>query len=185
MSTTRELTKNYSGIFGNQVVLKNRRGKSVMTIPPVKPITPLSEGQIAVRERFKLAAKYARESMQNPDLLEMYTAKSRKGLTPYRLAVNDNLKKPYIHKVDTSCYSGNPGEKVNVTAGDDFKLASVKVRISNPDGTTIEEGDCVMTLPTGNYEYTTTTRVSGLAGITIQALVKDIPGNETTMSVTL
>ena len=95
MSTTRELTKNYSGIFGNQVILKNRRGKSVITIPTIKPATPPSEKQIAVHERLKLANKYARESMQDPVRLAMYTAKARKGLSPYRLAANDYLKKPY------------------------------------------------------------------------------------------
>ena len=38
---TNDLLKNYSGIFGNLVVIKNRRGNTIMTIPkarrPQKP----------------------------------------------------------------------------------------------------------------------------------------------------
>ena len=40
MSTTNELTKTYSGVFGNQVILKSRKGKSTITIPPVQIVGP-------------------------------------------------------------------------------------------------------------------------------------------------
>jgi hypothetical protein len=185
MSTNQKLTKSYSGIFGHQVVLKNRRGKSVMTIPPVRPKVEPTEKQVAVRERLKLAVLYAQNVLKDPALLALYAAKSVKGLTPYKLAVNDYLRLPYIHKVDASGYHGNTGDKITVTAGDDFRLDSVTVKISHPDGSLIEEGACVFNMPSGSYDYTTTVQVSALAGVIIIARAKDTPGNVTEHSVTL
>ena len=66
MTKSSDLAKNYSGVFGNQVTLKSRKGKSVITMPSVRPKLVPSEKQIAVRERFKLAANYARNAMKDP-----------------------------------------------------------------------------------------------------------------------
>jgi len=186
MSTNQQSIKNYSGIFGNQVVLKNRKGKSVMTLPHVKPKVPPTEKQVAVRERLKLAAVYAHNAMKDPALSAMYAAKSgSKGFAPYRLAVFDYLRPPYIHQVDASGYHGNTGEKITVTAGDDFQLSSVTVKISHPDGSLIEEGACVLNMPASNYEYTATVQVAALTGVVILARAIDTPGNLTELSVTL
>ncbi|MCX6266823.1 MAG: hypothetical protein NTW16_05625 [Bacteroidetes bacterium] len=183
MSTENDLTKTYSGIFGNQVVLKNRRSKSVMTIPPVKPVKEPSEKQLATRRRLSLAAQYAKDALQDPALREMYAAKSHK--SPYRVAVNDFLRPPYVHLIDASGYHGNPGETISVTAGDDFKLTAVTVKITGSDGVVIESGPCVMVMPTGNYDYVATSPVSNLAGVTITASARDIPGHVTQRSITL
>ncbi|MFZ4564467.1 MAG: hypothetical protein ACOYNU_13890 [Bacteroidales bacterium] len=185
MSTENDLTKTYSGIFGNQVVLKNRRGKSVMTIPPVKPVKEPSEKQKAARRRLSMAAKYANDALLDPALREMYAAKSHKGLPLFRVAVNDFLRRPYVHLIDASGYHGNPGEPISVTAGDDFKLTAVAVKITGSDGVVIESGPCVLVMPTGNYDYVATTAVSNPAGVTITASVRDIPGNLTERSITL
>ena len=185
MSKTTDLTKSYSGIFGHQVELKNRRGKSVMTIPPVKPKVPPTEKQIAVRERLKLAAAYACNVISDPVLLAPYAAKSRKGLSPYRLAMMDFLRLPYILKIDASGYQGEVGNKIIVTAGDDFKITSVTLKITKPDGTSIEKGACIFSMPTGNYEYTATTQVPVPAGVILLAKVTDTPGNVTELSLTL
>src|ERR1035437_10227172 len=151
MSINRKLAKTYSGIFGHQVVLKNRGGKIVMTIVPVRPKLDPTEKQVAVRERLKLAALYGSKVINDPVLSAEYSAKARKGMTIYRQAMNNFLRLPFIHKVDTSGYHGNPGDKINVTAGDDFKLKSVTVKISASDGTLIEAGECVLNMPAGNY----------------------------------
>jgi hypothetical protein len=185
MSAITRLIKTYSGIFGHQVTLKNRRGKSIMTIPRAKgKILPSAKQQV-VRERLNLAAQYAAFVKNDPALLARYTAKACKGKSVYRLAANDFLRPPYIHKVDTTRYHGNPGNKIIVTAGDDFKLESVTVNISNPDGTTIEEGDCVFTMPTGNYECTAKEQIPVLTGYIVTAKAKDTPGNITQLSANL
>ena len=185
MSINRKLAKTYSGIFGHQVVLKNRGGKIVMTIVPVRPKLEPTEKQVAIRERLKLAALYGSKVINDPVLSAEYSAKQRKGMTIYRQAMNNFLRMPFISRIDTSDYHGNPGDKIKVTAGDDFKLTSVTVKISGSDGNMIEEGDCALNPPAGAYEYTSTMKHTTLAGTVIRAQAKDLPGNVKELSVTL
>jgi len=185
MTTQSELTKNYSGIFGNQVVLRNRRGRSVMTIPPAKPKTTPTDKQLAVRERLKLAAAYAASAMQDPVLQAGYAAKAGKGGSAYRMAVTDFLRPPFIRQVDTSGYRGDPGDKIMITAGDDFRLVSVSLKIFNPDGTLAEEGDCAISKPSGQYTYVAGKQLPATGGVVIRVRATDLPGHVTENSITL
>ena len=185
MSTTTELTKTYSGLLGNLVHVRSRKGKSIITIPIVKPPSAPTENQVRARKEFVAASKYAKNVLQNPDLLAAYTARERNGLTAYILAVTDYLKPPYIDEVDVSGYLGNPGDKIGVVAGDDFGLSSVTVTITGAGGILIEEGECVMHPITGNYHFTSTVQVPDLTGVTITAKATDMPGHTDQLSVTL
>ena len=185
MSTTNELTKTYSGILGNQVVLKSRKGKSTITIPPTKPEKAPSLKQIQLSVMFQCAAQYARNAMQDPVLLAAYTEKSGKGLTPYRVAVNDYLKRPRVHSIVASGYEGNPGDKISITATDNFRVVEVAVQIVDPAGAVIEKGVCAFSLPTGTYEYTATVPVTVLTGVTIIAKATDLPGHTGELAITL
>ena len=187
MSITKSnaITKNYRGKFGDQVVFRNRFGHSVMTIPPRRPKTGPTENQVAARRRFMLASRYAKDVLQDPDMLAAYMAKSRDGLSPYILAVTDYLKPPFVDQVDASGYLGNPGDPIIVVAGDDFQLAGVTVKITDADGIMIEQGACVPNLTAGNYVLTSTVAVSNVAGTTITAKATDTPGHTAGLSVTL
>ena len=183
-TTSNDLLKTYSGIFGNKVILKNRNGKIIMTIPVPRKSSKPTEKQSAYRRKFKLASRYATNILKDPEMLEAYRAKVRKGMTPYNVALKDFLKPPYINRIDASGYHGNPGDKISVAAGDDFKLTEVSVQVIGPDSIVIEQGVCILTLPTGNYEYTATTRVADLAGITIIAKARDLPGHIVGLAIT-
>ena len=187
MSITKSnaITKNYRGKFGDQVVFRNRFGHSVMAIPPKRSKTGPTENQVAARRRFLLASRYAKNILQDPDMLAAYTAKSRDGLSPYILAVTDYLRPPFVDQIDASGYHGNPGDRISVVAGDDFQLAGVTLHITDADGFTIEEGACVVNMATGNYEFTATVAVSDVAGATITAKATDTPGHTAELSVTL
>lgn len=185
MSTTNDLTKNYSGIFGNMVIARNRNGKTIITIPPKRPVTDPTENQINARRKFQLASRYAKTVLQDPDKLAAYTAKSRDGLTPYILALTDYLKPPFVDQIDASGYQGNPGDKIGVTAIDDFELTAVTVKIVDAAGALIEQGPCVFNLITGNYDFTATVAVPDLAGVTIIAKATDTPGHSAELAITL
>ncbi|MCX6246661.1 MAG: hypothetical protein NTW10_02910 [Bacteroidetes bacterium] len=185
MTTQSELSKNYSGIFGNQVVLKNRRGRSVITIPPARPKKAPTVKQSAARERLRLAAAYAARAMQDPVLQAEYAAKARKGRSAYHLALIDFLRSPFILQADTSGYHGNKGDKITISAGDDFKLVSVTLKISSHDGTLVEEGDCVISMPSGQYVYAAREQLPSTDGVVILVRATDLPGNVTEKSVTL
>ncbi|MCK9421471.1 MAG: hypothetical protein M0Q38_02630 [Bacteroidales bacterium] len=154
MSTTNELTKNYSGIFGNMLLARNRNGKTFMVIPKTKSKKEANENQVNARRKFTLASRYAKTVLQDPDKLVAYTAKSHDGLSPYILALTDYLRPPFVDQIDTSGYHGNPGDKIGVTAIDDFGLTEVTVRIADLSGALIEEGPCAFNLITGNYDFT-------------------------------
>jgi hypothetical protein len=182
MSTKRkDLTKTYSGIFGNQVVMKNRRGRIIMTIQPPKPVKRPSRKQLEWRLKFRAASHYAKKILKDPERLLFYTSKLRNGLTTYNLALKDILNPPSIRKIDTSGYHGNPGDKIRITADDIFALAEVKVRIVGPDRSIAEQGVCAFNLPTGTYDYSVGTVISDLSGVTVKVTARDMPGNETVM----
>jgi hypothetical protein len=180
MSTKRkDLTKTYSGIFGNQVVMKSKRGKLIMTIQPPKPVQRPSMKQLEWRRKFRAASNYAKNILKDPERLSFYTSKLRKGLTTYNLALKDILNPPSIQKIDTSGYHGNPGDKIRVTADDIFALVKVAIRIVDANRNMVEEGVCVFSLPTGTYDYSATKVVPDLSRVTVKVTARDMPGNET------
>jgi hypothetical protein len=183
--TENDLTKGYSGIFGNQVVLKNRRGKSVMTIPATKPRKLPNENQLRVRTRFTLASHYAVNILLDPLMKEVYTAKARKGRSAYLVAMTDYLRLPQVIDIDTADYEGKPGDRIHVVAYDDFAVTGVTVHILDNKGVVIEKGDCVQDPVTGYYDYAATVLVDDLTGAEIIAMASDYPGHTGKLSVTL
>jgi len=185
MSKQSKLTKSYSGIFGNQFRIRNKGANTIVTIVPKKPKIAPTPKQVAVRERLKIASRYAQTARSQPALFAEYAARANKKRSAFHQAMYDFLHPPFINKIDASGYHGNPGDKVKVTAGDDFKLESVSLKLSGPDGCIIEEGPCALNNQTMSYEYNATVRVSNLTGVTICASARDLPGNLTQHSILL
>ena len=187
MSITKSnvITKNYKGKLGDQVVFRNRYGKSIMAVPPRKTNNGPTDNQITARKKFVLASRYAKNILQDPDMLTAYTARSRDGLTPYILAVTDYLKPPFVDSMDTTGYHGTPGDKICVLAGDDFAVVEVLVQVVGVNGVVIEQGTCTLNQITGAYDFTATATVTDLTGITLIATARDIPGHTGKLSVTL
>jgi hypothetical protein len=178
MSTTEELAKAYSGIFGEQVVVKKGgKGKSVIEMARARTKGVLTDKQLASRERLSQAAQYARRALENPELCELYTKRAGKRSKAFRLASNDFLQRPKIKEVDLSGYIGNPGDTIVVTTFDKIGLTAVNAKLSVSDGTLIEEGPCEIELPSGKYIYKATRQADVAAGVTVFITVRDIPGN--------
>jgi hypothetical protein len=97
MSTFLQRIRNgYSGIFGNQVKLKNRKGKAVMDMPQKRKRRKPTEGQLAYRRRFQLASRQATEMLKDPETWAAYKKRARHGLTPYNVALKDILKPRFV-----------------------------------------------------------------------------------------
>ena len=186
MSTENDLTKTYSGIFGNQVVLRNRRGKSVMTIPATRPKTVPTERQERVRKNFCDAAVYARNALKIPDRSLAYSAKAKaSGLSAHVVAMTDFLHSPEVREIITRDYEGKPGDLIHVVARDDFKVAKVIVSILDPKGEILEKGICELDPLTSRYDYTVTVLTEPLKGVVITAEAFDYPDHMGMLSVTL
>ncbi|MCX6266766.1 MAG: hypothetical protein NTW16_05330 [Bacteroidetes bacterium] len=187
MSNTKfnALTRNYRGKFGDQFVLRNRRGKSIMAMLPKKSSAAPTDKQMAIRQRFRLASRYAKNALLNPDMLALYAAKSVDGMYPYLLAMTDYLKPPYVSEINASDYAGEPGNKIHVAADDDFAVTDVTVTIMDSAGNLIEKGSCVIDLVTGYYDYQATEAVADISGLQIIARAFDYPGHTGELSITL
>ncbi|MFZ4522784.1 MAG: hypothetical protein ACOYNC_13830 [Bacteroidales bacterium] len=185
MSTENSLTKTYSGIFGNQVVLKNRKGKSIMVIPKTRDKVNPTAKQVEVRKKFALASQYARTILLIPEMKALYAAKAVNGSSAYVVAMTDWLNPPAVHEIDTLDYKGNPGDKIHVVALDNFALKEVRVSVFDSKGSEIEKGFCDQDPMTSRFDYIATVRVDNLKGVKIIAHAVDFPNHIGELSKTL
>lgn len=133
-------------------------------------------GQLAVRERFRLAADWARAANADPVLQAVYDPIARaKGITRYTVMVTDYLKPPVVNAVDLTGYAGRIGDVIRVRAADDAAVAGVNVAIRAADLSVLEEG--AATLQLGTWVYAATTLRAAGVPITITATAADRPGN--------
>ena len=167
------VTHGLSGKVGDLLVFRQVGGKTVIGKVPRKS-NKVSESQKEHRKKFQMAVLYA----QSPENQEMYREKAaKKGRLPFHVAVADFLKAPSIENIDISGYTGNAGDIIRIRVMDDFAVKAVTVRISNSDGSLVEEG-AALPDATG-YEWTFTAAQSNdsLDGDKIEIIASDVPGN--------
>jgi hypothetical protein len=179
------VTHGLSGKIGDLLVFRQRDGKTVVSKIPEQPKT-VSEKQKKQRLRFQQATVYAKIALEAPETKELYSAKAkakkRSGTTAYHVAIADYLNAPDIHDINISGYTGAAGDEIRIVASDDFAVVSVHVRISNADGSTVEEGYAVNSA--GNlWIYTTTANSESSDGNKIVVSASDMPGNITSKSI--
>jgi len=186
MTDKEKLEKAYSGLLGQEIVVKKgRKGQNVIALASARPKSEPTEKQLKWAQNMRKASQYAKNALAIPELLALYTKHSRKNYPAYRVAVNDFLQKPVIDTIDHSGYRGNVDDTVIVSATDKIAITGVSVKLTAPDGTLIESGACVQDLPTSNYIYTATCQVDVIAGTVICITVTDIPGNKVEKAITL
>jgi hypothetical protein len=178
-SNNNVITHGLSEKIGDLLVFSQRGGKTIVSIVPQKK-APASEKQLAQRQRFQQAIIYGKAATATPGTGELYAAaaKKQKGKTPINVAVADFFGAPDIEQVDLSGYAGGAGDRILVQASDDFAVKAVHVRISNADGSLVEEGAAVQSV--GNlWTYTATQTNESLEGDKIVISASDLPGNMT------
>ncbi|HNY01125.1 MAG TPA: hypothetical protein PKG48_00990 [Bacteroidales bacterium] len=187
MSSTTEnfLTKTYRGKFGKQMVFRNRGDVSILAKPPRKTKKVPTAAQLEIRRKFKLAARWAKEAMQDPDKFALYSAKASGMMTPYVVAMSDYLKPPVVHRIDPEDYQGSAGDRILVIASDYTRITGLTLKISDAAGNVIEEGPCEEASNLDHWAYTATQDVSSLSGLVISATATDVPGHTGTLSKTL
>ena len=173
--TNNVVTHGLSGKIGDLLVFSQRAGKTVVGKVPRKS-NKVSELQMEQRKKFQMAVFYGK----SPENQEVYKEKAvKKGRTPFHVAVADFLKAPDIENVDISGYTGQPGDTVRIRVTDDFAVKSVTVRITNSDGTLVEEGNATPDAVGYLWTYIATSTNDNLEGDKIEITVSDLPGNVT------
>jgi hypothetical protein len=185
-SLNNPIVQNASGMLGDTVVFRKVNGKMQIANKPA-PRKMNSENQHVVQSKFSRAARYAKKQLGIQEAREMYAARVTDRLTtPFVVAMTDFLTPPKIHSVDTSDYLGAIGDPIAVEASDDFMVKAVRVIITQPDGTRLEDGEAV---PDPDREdfwvYNATAVNNDVPGTTISAIVTDRPGNKATEVVEL
>jgi hypothetical protein len=162
-----------TGLLGDQILLRtDKAGRTIVGTRPTRSESrEFTAAQLEQQASFREAVIYARASKD----LEVYHQKAAG--TPqnaYNVAVSDWFNPPTIKVLDTSAWSGQPGEVIRVWAIDDVKVNSVSVEITRPDGTLLEKGEAVQ-VDAMWWDYTTT--VPAVPGARIKATAMDLPSN--------
>lgn len=183
---TNALTQGISGKVSGMVFRHHANGTVSVGDAPRPSTKAPSAGTLAQRQRFQQAAFYGRAVQQDPARKAAYeTGITTEATSAYLVAVADFLNAPDINAVDFRGYGGRPGDVITILATDDFALSYVRVRIQNPDGTLVEEGDATADPDGYTFRYTATAVNASLDGDKITVTAADAPGNLTTETVTL
>src|SRR5947207_1201196 len=113
------------GVHGKigDLVFKQVQGKTVVARKPDHVTQPNTPAQVAVKERFRLAAFYGKTAMADPAAKALYVDKAKhKGVPVFALAVADFIHAPAVDEVDLSAYAGQTGDLIRIRASDDFEV---------------------------------------------------------------
>ncbi len=168
------VTHGLSGTIGDMLIFRQKGGKTIVATKSEKP-RKLPEIQKEQMRRFQHAALYAKAAQVS----EEYKSAATKEKTAYIIAVADFLKAPSIEQVDLSAYTGQPGNTIRIRVIDDFAVKTVIVRITNGDGSLVEEGEAHPDAINFEWIYTATASNSSLDGDKIEIFASDTPGNVT------
>ena len=179
------IVEGLSGTIGKKLTFSQRGGGTFVGKHRKKSDAQPTDQQLAIQEKFKLATKYAREAILDPALKAAYLAKAKPRQSAYNKALADAFTPPEIGDITTTAYHGLAGDTITIRATDDFRVAIVRVTITNPAGNVIEQGNAIMLVNGLDWSYKATVQNDAVAGskITVEAL--DLPANMTTKEVVL
>ena len=174
-----------SGTFAGIGTFHIRGRKTFLRKIRAKPSVPDSKEQVAVKKRFAEYIRYAKAAIKDPEIKAAYAAVAKPGTTAFNRAVTDACNPPKIGKIDTASYHGHLGDHLIVEATDDFKVIAVQICIHNANGDLIEQGDAILQINTDDWLCAVTVANEPFAGSRITATAADLPGNKTSLTVTL
>ena len=179
------IMRGMSGSLGEELVFRQRAGKTVVSLPPVPREDNPTEDQLTIRSKFNEACRYAKTAIANPALKAEYKAKAELGTSAYNTAFADFFRAPVILNVDTTNYSGVIGNTILIEATDDFKVQSVQVTIFTAAGNLLETGSASANPGSSDYwTYTITASNPDGSGV-VRVQVSDLPGNVTARELSL
>lgn len=175
------LVSHLSGTVGN-LNFYDRKGKTVVRGAKRKgSMKKSTAGQIALQDRFTIAASHAMRAMEDPDLKFYYASMARGGQTAYNMALKDAMTVPQISEIDFGCYNGLPGDKITIWARNFFKVYQIHVKIYNEADVLIEEGSAVENMTPMVWTYQAIKELGTRKGKVVISAV-NIPGKVTTVT---
>jgi hypothetical protein len=150
-----DLTEGLSGRFGQKMVFKQLRGKTIVA-RRAKPLNTQSNLQRDNRSKFRMATRYAKTMMQDSERKAYYWKKAKKLKLPnaYTAAIADYLRRPKI----TGLKAGVDGPAVQIkieVLKKDFATKLLKVTTLGADGSALEEKEVAGDLRSWKYRFVT------------------------------
>lgn len=170
--------KSVSGMM-DDVMYRQVGGQVIMQGAPRQWRDAKTPAQVARRERFAAAVRYAQAVLADPYQREHYNelAKER-GRRADKLLTSDFLTPPEVRRIDLSAYRGQPGDLIRIIAVDDVEVVSVDVALHTAAGALLEQGPARKVH--GVWLYATTTAAPVGERLTCTATAQDRPGNMAT-----
>ena len=140
-------------------------------------------GQESTKNNFSMASDWGKQVMDDPELKDFYKTRAPTGINAYIAAIRDYLKSPVVSDINTTQYSGHPGDIITISADEDLMVVKVNVVIANKDGVILEEGTCTSD-DSVTWHYTAKTLIEP-SGCMITATAMDNPQNSGTLSLTI
>lgn len=124
------VTEGMSGMFGDMLVFKNVRGKTIVCKRPSRPRRQ-SVRQQENRNKFREASSWAKAVLLNPEKKAYYQKKARRLKLPnaYTAAIADYMRTPGVSQVNA--YGDTVTYKV---VKKDFSLTKVEVTVRRSSG---------------------------------------------------
>lgn len=174
------ISSKFRGALGKELVFRKWDGKTVVAKAPGKRNKEtITSAQQEIQEKFLLASIYGKKVLADEAMSEGYRAVLKPRQNVYSRAVADFMKAPVIKKIDVRKYLGNVNDPVTIHAYDDFRIQNVTVEIRAADGSLLETGDASLHDNGVYWTYSAQQANSSIAGCTVKAIVRDVPGNET------
>ena len=174
-----------SGKIGKTLVFRQMSNGDTVIANRAKPRNaPPTPNQEAHKTKFQDAISLAKKLAKDPILRPQYLAKANLGQTAFNMAVKDCLNGPKIKGIYLDSYDGAIGSLISIRAVDDFKVASVKLRILKANNSLLEHG---LAIPNDNgldWTYIATVNNNSPSGTKIEVTASDVPGNETVEIIT-
>ena len=184
ISENNVVTYGLKGKIGDLLVFRKQNGKTVVSKIPAKSSVPPSVLQIAVKERFKLASKFAQQAMLDVSLAPIYKTLSKKGQSAFNVAFADFYLPPTVSN-PIGVYNGVVGTTLSVKAIDNYEVTEVSLIITEADGTLIEQGLATLQIDGVNWAYTCSSTFANPTGCILLWTAKDLAGNLSLLEITV
>jgi hypothetical protein len=155
-STENIITAMTHGKLADQVVLRQRFGKTIIAKKPKKSTKEPTPAQVAHRRRFTGAVNYAHAVMNDPALKALYEPRATNGRSVFTVAIADYIRLPWVDQINATGYNGHTGDQVRIIPADNVKVTDVTVMINDAAGAVLESGVAVADVNGTEWVYTAT-----------------------------
>src|SRR5688572_20950100 len=97
------VTHGVTGKVGDLLQFRQRFGRTIIAKIAARS-NNVTAAQQMVRDKFRLAAAYAKSAVKDPALKALYDLRAAGEITPFNLALKDFFEPPVIAAVNTAAY---------------------------------------------------------------------------------